>query len=66
MLIGQVQSFVKHFNLHPNLITEGGNAIAGVSRINQENVAATMDSVYKKLLPLVCCRTFQGRKKFRA
>jgi hypothetical protein len=35
------------------LITEGGNAIEGVSRINQENVAATMDSVYKKLLPLL-------------
>lgn len=34
-------------------MTEGGNAINGVSRIHQENVSATMDMVYKKLLPLL-------------
>lgn len=35
------------------LITEGGNAVPDVSRINQENVAATMDDIYTKLLPLL-------------
>ena len=34
-------------------MTEGGNAINGVSRIHQENVSATMEMVYKKLLPLL-------------
>jgi len=34
-------------------INEGGNAIAGVSRINQENVAATMADIYKRLLPAI-------------
>lgn len=35
------------------LINEGGNAVAGVSRINQENVKKTLSSVYSKLLPLL-------------
>lgn len=35
------------------LINEGGNAVAGVSRINQENVKKTLNSVYSKLLPLL-------------
>jgi len=34
-----------------NLLKEGGNAIDGVSRINQENVAATMADAYNRLLP---------------
>lgn len=56
MLISQVHNFVQSFKPNTILITEGGNAIEGVSRINQENVAATMDSVYKKLLPLLGIR----------
>jgi len=32
-------------------IKEGGNAIKMSSRINQENVEATLDSIYKTLLP---------------
>lgn len=35
------------------LIVEGGNAIAGVVPIHQENVAATMESIYKKILPAI-------------
>ena len=54
MLIGDVlRTWAKVKKPANKLITEGGNAIEGVSRINQENVAATMDSVYKKLLPLL-------------
>ena len=34
-------------------MTEGGNAVQGVSRINQENVQATMEKVYSRLLPLL-------------
>lgn len=33
--------------------TESGNAIKGLSRINQENVDATLQDVYKKLLPVL-------------
>lgn len=54
MLISDVlRTWAKAKKPATKLITEGGNAIEGVSRINQENVAATMDSVYKKLLPLL-------------
>jgi hypothetical protein len=54
MLISDVlRTWAKAKKPTTKLITEGGNAIEGVSRINQENVAATMDSVYKKLLPLL-------------
>lgn len=63
MLIGDIQRFLKNSNRISNriskinfkktLITEGGNAINGVSRINQENVAATIDCIYKRLLPLL-------------
>lgn len=35
-----------------NLLNEGGNAVDGVSRINQENVDKTVKTVYSKLLPL--------------
>lgn len=31
----------------------GGNAISNASRINQENVAATMEKIYSRLLPLL-------------
>ena len=39
------------------LINEGGNAVPGVSRINQENVEKTLNSVYSKLLPLLGLNT---------
>ena len=32
-------------------IVEGGNAVKGVTRINQENVAGTMNNIYKEILP---------------
>lgn len=32
-------------------LLEGGNAVENVGRINQENVEATMNSIYTKLLP---------------
>lgn len=35
------------------LICEGGNAVDGVTRINQENVAATVQSIQSNLLPLL-------------
>lgn len=35
------------------LLTEGGNAVEGVSRINQENVQATLQDIYSKLLPIL-------------
>lgn len=35
------------------LLNEGGNAVPGVSRINQENVSETMNDIYKKLLPVL-------------
>lgn len=56
MLIGDIQKFLSSKPktiTKKKLITEGGNAIEGVSRINQENVSATMDDVYRKLLPLL-------------
>ena len=34
-----------------DLLLEGGNAIKSSSRINQTNVNATLDTIYKKLLP---------------
>jgi len=34
-------------------LNEGGNAIANVVPIHQENVAATMDVIYKKMLPVL-------------
>lgn len=34
-------------------LTEGGNAIAGVSRLNQENSIATVDKVYSTICPLL-------------
>jgi len=45
---------MKLFELTQNIkpmLTEGGSAIPGMSPINQENVAATVDEIYKKLLP---------------
>ena len=35
------------------LLNEGGNAVEGVSRINQENVAKTLKSFYSKVLPVL-------------
>lgn len=35
------------------LLKEGGNAIKDSVRINQENVEATLDEIYKKVLPLL-------------
>lgn len=35
------------------LVLEGGNAVSGVTRINQENVAATVQSIQSTLLPLL-------------
>ena len=32
-------------------LNEGGNAVSNVTRINQENVEATLNDIYKKLLP---------------
>jgi len=43
-------SFKIYVNEQLQLLKEGGNAIDGVVRINQENVAATMEVVYKKLI----------------
>lgn len=55
MLISEIHKILSHAPVRGkvSLITEGGNAVEGVSRINQENVKATMDEVYKKLLPLL-------------
>lgn len=54
MLIGEIHKILnKPVAKKVTLITEGGNAIENASRINQENVAATMEDVYKKLLPLL-------------
>ena len=36
-----------------SILLEGGNAIKDVVRINQENVAATLDNIYTKLLPKI-------------
>ena len=33
------------------LVVEGGNAVDGVVRINQENVQATLSDIYSKLFP---------------
>ena len=33
------------------LVVEGGNALDGVVRINQENVQATLSDIYSKLFP---------------
>ena len=37
--------------INPKLLGEGGNAVDNVSKIDQENVAATMSKIYKELLP---------------
>ena len=50
MLIGEHFKILNKPATKTVLITEGGNAISNASRINQENVAATMEVVYKKLL----------------
>lgn len=42
-------SFKEYIN--PKLLGEGGNAVSNVTKINQENVAPTMDFIYKKILP---------------
>jgi hypothetical protein len=34
-----------------NILNEGGNAVAGVVRINQENTMATVEQIYKDFLP---------------
>lgn len=39
------------FELEQKLVQEGGNAVPGVGRINQENVDATLKTIYNKLLP---------------
>ena len=36
--------------LQEQKLNEGGNAIKSSSRINQENVAATLENIYKTLL----------------
>ena len=36
-----------------SFILESGNAIKGLSRINQENVEATLEDIYSKLLPIL-------------
>ena len=48
----------KQFKLY---LTEGGNAVENVTHINQENVAATMADIYKKLLPLLGLTTDDTR-----
>ena len=42
-------SFKEYIN--PKVLSEGGNAVDGVTHINQPNVAPTMEVIYKKLLP---------------
>ncbi len=44
-----MKSFKQYIN--PKLLGEGGNAVSNVVKINQENVGATMDFIYKKILP---------------
>lgn len=56
MLIGELFKILNKPATKTVLITEGGNAISNASRINQENVAATMEVVYKRLLPLLGIR----------
>ena len=54
MLISEVYKILSpSLSKKKTLLTEGGNAVEGVSRINQENVQATMEKVYNKLLPLL-------------
>jgi flagellar basal body rod protein FlgB len=42
---------MKQFNHFRETITEGGNAVANVVRINQENTLATVEKIYSDLLP---------------
>ena len=42
---------MKSFIQFKEVLNEGGFAVAGVSRINQENVAATLEVIYRDLLP---------------
>jgi hypothetical protein len=42
---------MKSFQSFKNQLTEGGNAVANVVRINQENTLATVENIYKELLP---------------
>ena len=41
------------FKQHIKLISEGGNAVKGVSKINQENSMATVEDIYKTYLPVL-------------
>lgn len=41
----------KGTSMFKKLLLEGGHAFPNVSRINQENVAATVQDIYEKLLP---------------
>ena len=41
----------KNMLRNTSLLLEGGHAFPNVSRINQENVAATLQDIYEKLLP---------------
>jgi len=42
---------MKSFKKYVQSLTEGGNAVRGVSKINQENSMATVEDIYKTYLP---------------
>lgn len=42
---------MKSFSQFKEVLNEGGFAVPGVSRINQENVAATLEVIYREFLP---------------